>query len=86
MMNSDGTRRFNIDTHVGLYIEIKEYNEKKLIRKIDLAEMLYEVLDSHNLGTVNDCKDTIPIVIQCFEGEGLRKMAKLTDLPRVQLV
>ena len=71
MLNSDAPRLFNVDTKVGLYIEIKEYNEKKLIQKIDLAEMMHSVLDSHNLGTVADCKEIIPIVIQCFEREGL---------------
>ena len=83
MLNSDGPRTVNVETKVGLYIELKEYNEKKLISNIDLAEMLYEVLASHGLGTVADSKDTLPIVIQCFEGNGLRKMATLSDLPLV---
>ena len=47
---------------------------------------MLDVLKSYGLSTIDDCKDTIPIIIQSFELEALQKMATLTDLPRVMLV
>ena len=45
----------NAETKVGLYIEIKEYNEHLVREHVDRAELLYEVLKSHGLSTVAEC-------------------------------
>lgn len=82
MIENDAPRVFNSGTKPGLYIEVKEYDDK-LAHGIDLSELLYEELSKYGLGTIDDCKDSIPIVIQCFESTGLLKMQTLTDLPLI---
>ena len=44
MLNSDDPRWVNSETKVGLYIEMKEYNEKKVVGQYDLAELLFNEL------------------------------------------
>ena len=63
MLNADEPRKENADTKVGLYIEIKEYNEHMIVEHVDRAKLLYDALAARGLGTIADCKDTIPIVI-----------------------
>ena len=43
------------------------------------------MLDKNGLGTIADCQDDIPIIIQSFELDALKKFATLSDLPLVQL-
>ena len=85
MLLEDAPRTQNADTKVGLYIELKGYDDK-LKKGVDEAQMLFDVLNAHGLGTIADCSDKIPIVVQSFDKAGLKKMATLTDLPLVQLV
>lgn len=40
---------------------------------INSAEMLYNALKNYSLETVDKCKDKLPIVIECFEPESLKK-------------
>ena len=47
--------------------------------------MLFEVLKEYGLSNVADASKTIPIIIQSFDANGLKKMATLTDLPMFQL-
>lgn len=54
--------------------------------KIDVAEMLYELLKEYGLHTIAGSKDRLPIIIQCFEKESLIRMKQLTDLPTVFLI
>jgi len=85
MLEQDAPRKINSGTKVGLYIELKNYDEKVKTRGIDEAEMLFELLQHYNLSTIADSKDTIPIIIQSFDKNALTKMATLTDLPLVKL-
>jgi len=47
--------------------------------------MLFEELSKNGLGTVADCQDVMPIIIQSFEFAALEKFATLSDLPLVML-
>ena len=51
-----------------------------------MAEELFKVLDQNKLGQIADCEPTIPIIIQSFEEDALKKFATLSDLPLIQLV
>ena len=53
---------------------------------VDMAEELFKILEKNNLGQIADCESTIPIVIQSFEEDALKKFATLSDLPLIQLV
>ena len=44
-----------------------------------------KVLKANNLGTIADCKDEMPIIIQGFQLDSLKKYATLSDLPLVFL-
>ena len=46
---------------------------------------MFDVLKSYGLSTIDDCKDSIPIIIQSFELDALVAFESLTDLPRVML-
>ena len=48
-----------------------------------MAEELFKVLDQNKLGQIADCESTIPIIIQSFEEEALKKFATLSDLPLI---
>ena len=85
LLNADAPRVSNGDTKVGLYIEIKDYDGQILSPGYNLAELLFNTLDANNLGTISDCQDEIPIIIQSFEFAGLKKFATMSDLPLVQL-
>ena len=70
---------------VGLYIETKMYNFYKQ-RGIDHAEVLFNVLKKYDIETVEKASKKLPIIIECFESESLKKFATLSDLPLVFLM
>lgn len=37
----------------------------------NIAQKLFDVLKKYNLETVEKCKDVLPIIIECFEGDSL---------------
>lgn len=84
--SSNTKRVVNADTQVGLYIELKDYDTYLSEKGWDLAQMLFDTLEKHGLSTVADCKDKLPIIVQSFDPEGLKKFATLSDLPLVQLI
>jgi len=84
-MNRDVPRVQNVDTKVGLYIEIKQYAYYQDEMGVDMAEKLFELLDQNGLAQIADCESTIPIIIQSFEEDALTKFATLSDLPLIQL-
>ena len=43
------------------------------------------MLSSNGLGSIEDCADKMPIIIQSFEYDALMKFATLSNLPLVQL-
>ena len=47
-------RSFNSDYACGLYIELAGYDEVLMRRHLDVAEMVYEALVDHDLGSIND--------------------------------
>ena len=50
-----------------------------------MAEMLFDVLKQYGMSNIADASASIPIIIQSFDANGLKKMATLTDLPLLQL-
>ena len=85
MLNADSPRVMNSDTKVGLYIELKNYYAQEVVHRQDIAVAVDKVLKANNLGTIADCKDEIPIIIQGFQLDSLKKYATLSDLPLVFL-
>jgi glycerophosphoryl diester phosphodiesterase len=71
---------------VGLYIETKMYNFYKDDRDKDIAQMLFDVLKKYDIETVEKSNAKLPIIIECFEPESLKKFAELSDLPLVYLM
>lgn len=71
---------------IGLYIETKMYAFYLQQYNIDIAEMLFNVLKKYNLETVDKCKNIMPIIIECFEGDALKKFGTLSDLPLIRLM
>ena len=47
-------RSVNSDYACGLYIELSGYDEVFMRRHLDMAEMVYEALVDHDLGSIND--------------------------------
>jgi len=83
----DHPRNTNSDTPVGLYIELKNYQQNMDFIGLNMADLLNEVLRSNGLGTKADCLATkMPIIIQSFELPALYKYELLSDLPLVFLV
>ena len=62
MLTEDMPRTESVATTVGLYIELKDYNNY-LAKGIDMASMLDGVLREYDLGTIADCENTLPIII-----------------------
>jgi len=87
MLNKDYPREIGKDNKypVGLYIELKDYAVNLNYTGIDMAEQMNAILTRYGLGTVADCTDKMPIVVECFEAAGLDKYATLSDLPLVYL-
>ena len=48
-----------------------------------MAEALFDALDKNGLGQIADCESTIPIIIQSFEEDALKKFATMSDLPLI---
>ena len=44
------------------------------------------MLQRYNLSTIEQSKDTLPIILECFESGSLKELGKLTDLPLVMLI
>ena len=54
--------------------------------KLDIVQMMYEVLEHYGLENIKKSSKKVPIVIESFEPQVLKKIAKLTDLPLIQLL
>ena len=50
-----------------------------------MAEVIDAVLKANKLDTIADCQDTMPIIVQSFEMDALKKFATLSDLPLIYL-
>jgi glycerophosphoryl diester phosphodiesterase len=48
--------------------------------------MIMAVLKRFNLHTVESSQNKLPIILQSFEEDALKKFSTLTDLPLVQLI
>jgi len=71
----------------GLYIETKHYQYYKEHYGLDFAEILYEHLKAFSLESVDkSIENKIPIIIECFEPEALKKFGELSDLPLILLM
>ena len=70
---------------IGLYIEPK-FRKFYLNYDIDIAELMFNTLKAYGLETVNKSMNTIPIVIESFEPDLLKKFGTLSDLPLVLLM
>lgn len=85
MIRDDGPRVENKKTNVGLYIELKDYDDF-ITKGWNTAQMLFDVLESHGISNIADATaNPMPIIIQSFEKNGLVMMSTLTDLPLLQL-
>ena len=84
LLVTDAPRTENTGTTVGLYIELKDFNSY-LSKGIDMAELMNDILVANSLGTISDCQDTMPIIVQSFDFEALERYAELSDLPLIQL-
>ena len=43
-------------------------------------------MKKYDLHTIDKCKDVLPIIIECFEGQSLQHFATLSDLPLIRLM
>ena len=84
-LNKDSPRTVNAETKVGLYIELKDYQDQIDELGQDIAELTFAMLSKYGLGTVADCENDVPIIIQSFELDALKKFATMSDLPLVML-
>lgn len=50
-----------------------------------MAEMLHEVLAKNGMSTIADATASLPIIVESFELNALKKYATLSDLPLIQL-
>lgn len=75
---------------VGIYPELKEpFYHDSLGFNFSMAEMLIQQLEIagyQTKGCTNNMTQVNPVAIQCFEGETLRKLKDMTDIPLLQLV
>ena len=71
---------------IGLYVETKMYQFYLDNYGENIAQMTYDVLKKYGLETIDKCKDTMPIIIECFEGQSLQYLSKITDLPLIYLI
>ena len=62
MLIEAAPRSLNKETKVGLYIELKEYDDK-LEKGWDVAQMLFDLLKEYGLSNIADASNTIPIAI-----------------------
>ena len=83
---NDNFPRKDIQMKVGLYIETKMYNFYKDTYGQDIVVMVYEVLKKYDIENVKKSAAKLPVIIECFEKEGLIKFAELSDLPLVYLM
>lgn len=87
MLTKDYPRRINSDNTypVGLYIELKDYTDTLGYLGVDMAEEMHKILSHYGIGTVADCTQKMPIIVQSFDEAALDKYATLSDLPLVML-
>ena len=60
---------------IGLYIETKMFAFYKEQFNEDIAEKLYKVLEKYGIETIDKCTDKLPIIVECFEGDALKRFA-----------
>jgi glycerophosphoryl diester phosphodiesterase len=53
---------------------------------VDLAQKLYDTLSKYGIESIDKSNSKLPIIVECFEAESLRKFAALSDLPLIQLM
>lgn len=48
--------------------------------------MLFDVLKKYDIETIEKASKKLPIIIECFEADSLKKFATLSDLPLIYLM
>jgi glycerophosphoryl diester phosphodiesterase len=85
-MKSTYTRKVGSAAAPGLYIELKEPSWYASF-DVDIVGEVYNGLAAHGLETIQGATDAgIPIIIQSFDGDALKRFGELSDLPLVQLM
>ena len=70
----------------GLYIELKEPQWYLDAYGFDVVQMIFDQLSAWNLETIDKATENgIPIIIQSFDPDALKRFSQLSDLPLVQL-
>ena len=70
---------------IGLYIETKQFGFYRDNYGLDIAEMVFNTLKAYGLETVEKSQNKIPVILECFELESLKRLRELTDLPLIFL-
>ena len=88
IMATNYTRsKIHATTVPGLYIEIKEPEWYMDNYGIDMTQALFDILQKNGLETIEKCTNAgIPVIIQSFSDDALKKWATMSDLPLVRLV
>jgi len=63
LLNKEFPRVNNKERKVGLYIELKDWSWNKLYSGYNTADVMQRILVENGLGTVEECKDDIPIIV-----------------------
>lgn len=86
MLDLQKTQPKNRNYPIGLYIETKMYMFYLEKFGIDSAEKLYEILKKYDLETIEKSQNKLPIIVECFEHQSLKKFGTLSDLPLIFLM
>lgn len=79
--------RVGAETLPGLYIELKQPQWYLETYNMDIAQAIFDVLQKYGLSDIAGATEQgIPIIIQSFNEDALRRFAELSDLPLVQLM
>ena len=70
----------------GLYVETKMVQWYTEERGVDIAKLLFNVLQKYDLDTCAKAQDKLPIILESFEEDSLHYFKTVTDLPRIQLM
>ena len=86
MLNADSPRNSAYPS-VGLYIELKNFDDYLIRYGFNQADLLFDILSTNGLGSLpEDGSDLeIPIIIQSFEFTAVEYWRTISDLPTVFL-